>query len=52
VFRDGRRVDVTWSRDDLVRAFTFRDAAGQLVDLEPGQTWVHVVPTEWTIPSQ
>jgi hypothetical protein len=52
VFRDGRRQDVTWSRDHIISAFTLRDAAGQVVELEPGQTWVHVVPTDWTISSQ
>jgi len=51
VFRDGLRVDGTWSRDDVVNSFTYRDAKGQVIALDPGQTWIHVVPAEWTIPS-
>jgi hypothetical protein len=51
VFRDGRRVDVTWSRDDVVSSFTLRDASGAKIELSPGQTWIHVVPNDWTIPS-
>ena len=51
VFRDGRRVDGTWSRDDVVNAFTYKDSAGAVIQLMPGQTWIHVVPSDWTIPS-
>ncbi len=52
VFRDGRRQDVTWSRNDVVDSFTLTTASGDVVALEPGQTWVHVVPSDWTIPSR
>ena len=52
VFRDGRREDVTWSRADVVDAFTLTNASGERVLLAPGQTWIHVVPNDWTIPSQ
>ena len=52
VFRDGRRVDATWSRNDIIDQFTLRDASGQTIFLSPGQTWVHVVPNDWTIASQ
>jgi hypothetical protein len=52
VFRDGRRVDATWSRNDIIDQFTLRDATGQTIFLSPGQTWVHVVPNDWTIASQ
>jgi hypothetical protein len=51
VFRDGRRQDVTWTRSDVVDTFTLRDASGEIVLLAPGQTWIHVVPKDWTIPS-
>ena len=51
VFRDGMRVNATWSRDDIVQQFTLRDANGERILLDPGQTWIHVVPSEWTIPS-
>jgi hypothetical protein len=52
VFRDGRRVEVMWSRPDIFDVFTLRDVAGDAVRLAPGQTWIHIVPKDWTIPSQ
>jgi DUF3048 family protein len=52
VFRDGLRVDATWTRDDVVDSFILKDSKGAVIELEPGQTWVHVVPSDWTIPSQ
>jgi hypothetical protein len=52
VFRDGLRQDVTWTRPDIVDAFTFRNASGEIVQLSPGQSWIHVVPKDWTISSQ
>jgi hypothetical protein len=51
VFRDGLRQDVTWSRPDIVDAFTLRSQSGELVRLSPGQTWIHIVPKDWSIPS-
>ena len=52
VFRDGNRQDVTWTRPDIFDVFTLRNASGEAVRLEPGQTWIHIVPADWTIPSQ
>jgi hypothetical protein len=52
VFRDGKRQDVTWTRLDIFDVFTLRNANGETVRLEPGQTWIHIVPADWTIPSQ
>jgi hypothetical protein len=52
VFRDGLRQDVTWMRPDIVDAFTFRSQSGEIVQLSPGQSWIHIVPKDWTIPSQ
>jgi len=52
VFRDGRRQDVTWTRPDIFDVFTLTNATGETVRLAPGQTWIHVVPKDWTIPSQ
>ena len=51
VFRDGLRQDVTWTRSDIVDSFTLRNASGDLVELSPGQTWIQIVPKDWTIPS-
>ena len=52
VFRDGRRQEVTWTRPDIFDAFSLRNAAGEAVRLSPGQTWIQIVPKDWTIPSQ
>jgi hypothetical protein len=52
VFRDGRREEVTWTRPDIFDVFSLRNAAGEAVRLAPGQTWIHIVPKDWTIPSQ
>jgi hypothetical protein len=52
VFRDGRRQEVTWSRPDIFDVFTLTNAAGEAVRLSPGQTWIQIVPKDWTIPSQ
>jgi hypothetical protein len=52
IFRDGRRMDVTWTRPDIFDVFTLRTEAGEAVRLAPGQTWIHIVPSDWTIPSQ
>ena len=51
VFRDGKRMDVTWTRPDIFDVFTLRNDKGEAVRLAPGQTWVHIVPADWTIPS-
>jgi len=51
LFRDGLRQDVTWSRPDIIDAFTLRNASGEIVKLSPGQSWIHIVPKDWTIPS-
>lgn len=52
IFRDGRRQAVTWSRPDIFDPYTFTNAAGEKVFLSPGQTWIHVIPKEWTVPSE
>jgi hypothetical protein len=51
IFRDGKRQDVTWTRPDIFDVFTLRNSNGEAVRLEPGQTWIHIVPADWTIPS-
>jgi hypothetical protein len=50
VFTNGARVDGTWSREGD-EMYHFVDATGARILLEPGQTWVHVVPTGWTVAS-
>lgn len=50
VFTGGHRFDGTWSRQgtDMYR---FKDASGAPILLAPGQTWVHVVPADWSVTS-
>ena len=47
---DGVRRDGTWSRQgsDMYR---FTDASGAPLTVWPGQTWVHVIPSDWKVPS-
>jgi hypothetical protein len=52
VFRDGLRQDGTWSRTSDTDPFVFKNQSGERIVLDPGQTWVHVVPNDWTITSQ
>lgn len=51
IFRDGLRQDGTWSRAADTDPFTFKNSAGERILLDQGQTWVHVVPNDWEIPS-
>jgi hypothetical protein len=44
VFRSGVEVDGTWQRAGLNAPTQFLDAAGQPIALQPGQTWVELVP--------
>jgi hypothetical protein len=51
IFRDGLRQEATWSRAADTDAFVFKNAAGERILFDQGQTWVHVVPNDWEIPS-
>jgi hypothetical protein len=51
VFRDGRRVDGVWGRATVFDAFHFYTAQGEKIYLSPGQTWVHVIPSGWSVPN-
>jgi hypothetical protein len=51
VFRDGLRQEATWTRADDKSAFVFTNFAGEKILLNPGQTWVHIVPPDWVITS-
>jgi hypothetical protein len=43
VFQDGAVTTGTWSKADRSSQFSFKDANGQTLKLNPGQTWVSVV---------
>lgn len=51
IFRDGLRQEATWSRTSDTDPFTFKNSAGEKILFDQGQTWVHVVPNDWEIPS-
>ncbi|HAF09507.1 MAG TPA: hypothetical protein DCK98_05425, partial [Chloroflexi bacterium] len=51
IFRDGRRQDGTWSRGTVFDPWTFVSNSGEEILLSPGQTWVHMIPTTWSVPS-
>ena len=52
IFRDGLRQEGTWSRASDTDPFIFKNAAGERILLDQGQTWVHVIPNDWETPSQ
>ncbi len=52
VLRDGLRQEGTWSRPSENDAFAFKTNTGQTILLSPGQTWVHIIPTDWQVTSQ
>lgn len=45
-FQDGVSVKGTWSKAGRTDQFVFKDAAGEIMKLNPGQTWVSVVASE------
>ena len=52
VFRDGLRQDATWSRKEDGAPFTFTNPSGDEIRMDAGQTWVHIIPTEWVVSSK
>jgi hypothetical protein len=51
VFRDGLRQDGTWSRASYTDPFVFTNFYNQKIYLSPGQTWIHILPVDWDVPS-
>jgi hypothetical protein len=51
VFRDGLRQDGTWSRASYTDPFVFTNFYNQKIYLSPGQTWIHILPADWDVPS-
>jgi hypothetical protein len=43
VFRKGKRIDGTWSRDKLWHGTTLRNFRGKRIPLAPGNTWVVLI---------
>jgi Protein of unknown function (DUF3048) N-terminal domain/Protein of unknown function (DUF3048) C-terminal domain len=44
IFRNGKVIVGTWSRDSADQATTFKDKDGNEIPLAPGQTWVELLP--------
>lgn len=44
LFRDGQRIEGTWTRNDPEQMLQFTDASGNVLTFKPGQTWVEFVP--------
>lgn len=42
---DGEQVEGTWSKADRSSKTVFKDTAGNEIKLNPGQTWIEVVPS-------
>lgn len=49
VFRDGQAVEATWTKSKSGEHTQFTDTTGSPVPLNPGTTWVEVVPTDRTV---
>lgn len=43
IFQDGVASEGTWSKADNKAQFVFKDAAGAVFNLNPGQTWISIV---------
>ena len=44
----GKAIDVTWSKDDPWGVTKYRDGNGDEIKLNPGKTWVLIVPVSYT----
>ena len=45
VYRDGHQIKGSWSRPTLSAGTAYQDSAGHPIAMEPGQTWIELVPT-------
>jgi hypothetical protein len=49
IFRSGEEISGSWSRSSLGQATQFTTSSGQPISLQPGQTWVELVPDTITV---
>ena len=49
VLRNGRLIEGTWSRPSLDGVTKFLDKSGQQIQLDPGNTWVELFPSNLTV---
>jgi hypothetical protein len=51
IYRNGQAFQATWHRGDLGQPTQFVNAFGVPISLEPGTTWVELVPSTVTVTS-
>jgi hypothetical protein len=51
VLRNGKMIKGTWSRSSLSDVTEFKDAQGNVIALDPGKTWVELVPNQIKVAS-
>ena len=49
VFRDGRLIVASWTKNSLTERTKFFDEAGVEIKLKPGKTWLQIVPSEGSV---
>jgi hypothetical protein len=47
----GIQVNGTWSRDAATSPTNYKDAAGAVISMAPGRTWVELVPDTVSVTS-
>ncbi len=52
ILRDGQAYDVTWLRSDPHAFWSFTDAQGKPIALEPGNTWIEIVAPDMQVQLQ
>lgn len=49
LFQDGEMINATWEKEDVSGRTRFYSADGQEIELNPGPTWIQIVPTDRTV---
>jgi len=49
IFRDGRVIEGSWYRSESNKLFQFVDGNGNHIPLKPGNTWIQLVPTSYSL---
>jgi hypothetical protein len=49
IFQDGIVTKGTWRKPNSTSQFTFTDAKGEEIKLNPGRTWFEVIPTDQSV---
>ena len=46
---EGKYTELTWTKKDRAEKTEFKDASGEEILLNPGQTWIQIVPSNKTV---